>query len=233
MVEQINTLYPDAEPTAHLARACLRRVVTFLVSQGIDQFLDLGSGIPTIGNVHQVAQENNPAARVVYVDIDPVAVTHGRAILADNPNATAIRGDIHQMQQILDHTEVKDLLDFSRPMAVLYLSVLHFIVDDEKARDSVHIARDALVPGSYITIAHSTFENSPSEVTRQVQKLYANSAIPSKARNHDEILPFFKGTELVEPGLVYAPLWRSEGPDDTFLDQPERSCTYVGVGRKI
>ncbi len=233
IVEQINSIYPDAEPTARLARACLRRIVTFLVSQGIDQFLDLGSGIPTIGNVHQVAQEINPTARVVYVDIDPVAVAHGKAILANNPNATSIQGDVHQIRQVLDHAEVKELLDFGRPMAVLYLSILHFIVDDKDARDNVRIARDAMVPGSYIAIAHATFENSPGEVTIQVQKLYANSSIPSKVRNHDELLPFFEGTELVEPGLVYAPAWRPEGPDDTFLYQPERSCTYVGVGRKL
>jgi 16S rRNA G1207 methylase RsmC len=120
--KKVLEIMPDARLGAHAARAFLRRVVNFLVKEkGVDQILDLGSGIPTVGNVHQVAQEANPAARVVYVDIDPVAVAHSLAMLKDNPNAIAIQADVRQPDTILNHPEVKGLLDFGRPMGVLFL----------------------------------------------------------------------------------------------------------------
>jgi hypothetical protein len=230
--ERVKAIYPDAVPATHVARALLRRVVRFLGEQGIDQFLDIGSGIPTVGNVHEAAQAANPDARIVYVDIDSVAVAHSRAILADNPNATAIREDAARPERILDHPDVRSLLDFGRPVGVLFLAVLHFIQDERTAYNAVCTMGDALAAGSYIAVSHMTYDGAPVEVVKRMQELYEGSGIPSVARTRDEILRFFEGLELVEPGVVHSPLWRPEGPDDVFLDQPERALVFAGVGRK-
>lgn len=230
--QKLLEIYPDSRLAAQACRAFLRRVVNFLVEQGIDQFLDIGSGLPTVGNVHSVAQQGNPAARVVYVDIDRVAVAHATAMLENNPNATAIWCDANYPDQILNHAEVKRLLDFSRPAAVLFLTFLHYLVDDDRARNTVRTFRDALISGSYIAISHGTRDNAPPGVIEQTEKLSALTPTPSRYRSLTEIERFFDGLELVEPGLVYIPLWRPEGPDDVCLDQPERVLTWGGVGRK-
>src|SRR5512137_2643053 len=121
---------PDIRLAALANRAFLRRAVKFLCQQGIDQFLDIGSGIPTSGNVHEVAQKINPAAHIVYVDIDPIAVIHSQAILKDNPNAAIIQEDIHNVEKILDHPTFTKLSDLRRPFGVLLVSVLHFVIDE-------------------------------------------------------------------------------------------------------
>jgi hypothetical protein len=224
---------PHARLSAYANRAFLRRVVNFIVEQGIDQFLDIGSGIPTRGNVHEVAQRANPAARVVYVDIDPVAVTYSLNLLKDNPNATAIRADARRPGEILNHAEVKGLLDFSRPVAVLLLLVLHSIPDDEEAYGAVRILRQALAQSSTIAVSHASHDDAPPGVIEKLEKIGADSPTPGRARSRAEILRFFEGLELVEPGLVRPPVWRPEGPDDIFLDQPERVLVWGGVGRKV
>ncbi len=230
--QQIVEMLPDLPLYMKTNRAFLRRVVRFLVDQGIDQFLDLGSGIPTVGNVHEVAQQANPSARVVYVDNEPVAVRHSLTILEENPNATAIRADLRQPEVILDHPEVQRLLDLNKPLAVLLLSVLLFIIDDEEAYRIVRIFRDALPSGSYITISHPTEEDVPPEQGERAKNLYAAIGASVNIRSRAQIERFFEGLELVEPGLVHIPLWRPEDPRDLFLDQPELSGYYVGVGRK-
>ncbi|MBU0703720.1 MAG: SAM-dependent methyltransferase [Chloroflexi bacterium] len=232
VAEQIHKICPDMASNSLVARALLRRVVEFLVTQTIDQFLDIGSGLPTIGNVHEIAQRANPAARVVYVDIDPIAVAHSKAILTNNPNAAAIQADAAHPDQIISHPVVKDLLDFGRPVGVLLLTVLHYVVKDEKAYGAVRTLHDALVPDSYIAISHLTYDRAPPEIVEPLRQISLRSEIPAKARSYAEILQFFDGLELVEPGLVQPPLWRPEGPDDLLLDQPERSLGWAGVGRK-
>jgi SAM-dependent methyltransferase len=199
----------------------------------IDQFLDIGSGLPALGNVHQVAQKANPAVRVVYVDIDPVAVVHARTLLKDSPNVTAMRADARQPDYILNHAEVKGLLDFGQPAATLFLTFLHYIGDDDQAHNAVRTLRDALAPGSYIAISHGTYDNAPPGAAEQMEKLTAGTPTPSKYRSRAQIRELFEGLEVVEPGLVYIPSWRPEGPDDVFLDQPERVLVWGGVGRKV
>jgi hypothetical protein len=226
-------IFPETRLAAQACRAFLRRVVNFLVEQGIDQFLDIGSGLPTLGNVHEVAQKANPAARVVYVDIDPVAVAHSTAMLNDNPYAAAIWADARQPDLILNHPTVKRLLDFSRPAAVLFITFLHYLVDDDQALSSVRTFRDVLAPGSYIAISHGTSDNAPPGATEGAEKLSAMTPTPSKYRTWADILKFFEGLELVEPGLVYIPLWHPEDPDDVFLDRPEEVLNWGGVGRKV
>ena len=230
--EQLTAIAPDSPLIMQVNRAFLRRVVKYLVGQGIDQFLDLGSGIPTAGNVHEVAQELNPTAHVVYVDNDPVAVSHSLAILQGNPYVTTVQGDVRQIDQLVQHLEVRQKLDFSRPIGVLLLFLLHFVTDNEQAYNLVHTVRDLVPSGSYFAITHGTYENAGPDVAERVEGLYARSPTPTRIRSRAEIAVFFEGLEMIEPGLVYSPVWRAEGPEDLFLDTPQRAHTFGGVAYK-
>jgi len=225
-------ILPRAPLIMRANRAFVRRVVGFLVEQGIDQFLDIGSGIPTVGNVHEIAQGIDPAARVVYVDVDSVAVRHSQEILKDNANTAVIQADAREARAILDHPEVSRLLDLGRPTAVLIASVLLFVPDDEEAYRVVRTMRDALAPGSYLGLSHATDEGASREEVEDSIKLYAAAGNPMKLRSRAQIEKFFDGFDLVEPGLVYLPLWRPEDPDDLFSDEPQRAGNLGAVGRK-
>ncbi len=229
---QIDRINPHMRLVAQINRAFLRRAIRYVVGQGIGQLLDIGSGIPTVGNVHEVAQGANPAARVVYVDIDPVAVAHSQAILAGNANAAAIRGDVRAPEEILSHPDVTRLLDLSRPVAIVMAALLHWVPDDVQAYAVVRRLREAMVPGGYLVIVHGVPDTQPQEVADRLNKAVEQVTL-SKNRTPAEILPFFEGTELVEPGLVLTPLWRPEGPDDVGLDKPEIGLCMAGVGRKL
>lgn len=226
-------IMPSAPSIMRANRAFLRRVVRFLVNQGVDQFLDIGSGIPTVGNVHEIAQSMNPSTRVVYVDTDPVAVRHSEAILEGVRNAIVVEANASQPEVILNHPEVQRVLDFDRPIAVLIVSVLLFVADDEEAYRLVRSLRGALVPGSYLAISHGTKEGGTPEQLEQSVNLYAATPNPVKLRSHTQIERFFDGFELVDPGLVYLPAWRPEGPEDLWHDEPEMALSYGGVGRKL
>lgn len=232
MAEAASGAYPDLPLVLRANRAFLRRSVTFLSEQGIDQFLDLGSGIPTVGSVHQVAQALNPQAHVVYVDIDPIAVSHGKTLLKDNPTATVVGADLHQPDAILAHPDVRLHLDFARPVAVLMVAVIHFFLDDMEAERVVQVFREAMPAGSYLVMSHAGIEAVEQDMRAQAEAIYARSGNPIRMRTQAEIARFFEGLDLVEPGLVPVPLWRPESPDDLFLDEPERSSGLVGVGRR-
>ena len=231
--QKVLEIHPETPLVMQSNRYFLRRVVNFLSQQGIDQFLDIGSGIPTVGNVHEIAQKANPNSRVVYVDLESLAVRQGEDILADNPNASIIEADLRQPEAILNHPEVGRLLDFERPVGILIISVLLFVPDDEEAYRAVRTLRDALLPGSYLAISHATYEGSPPELVEQIQQVYAGTPTPVKMRSHEQIERFFGGFELVEPGLVYVPLWRPEGSEDVYFTEPERAVNYGGVGRRL
>jgi hypothetical protein len=230
--DQFNQALPDMPLNSRVLRAFLRRVVGFLIDEDIDQFLDLGSGIPTVGNVHEIAQQANPGARVVYVDIDPIAVTHSKAILADNPHADAIQADLAEADSILAHPAVESLLDFGRPMGILILGVMHFVIEDERAYAAVRTFREAAASGSYLAISQMSLEEVAPEIVDTLYQIAGRSQIPTKMRSYAETERFFDGLDLVEPGLVKPPLWRPEGPDDLLHDQPERVLGWGGVGRK-
>jgi hypothetical protein len=230
--ERLLQVHPDVRIASQVNRAFLRRAVLFLVQQGIEQFLDIGSGIPTVGNVHEIAQEARPAPRVVYVDVDPVAVAHSTSLLRDNPNTAAIQADARQPEQILDHVRVRELLDFRRPVAVLFLAILHLLPDDKQASHAVHTMRNAVVSGSYLAISHPSVEDAPSHLLAQINALTAVAPGRYQYRTRAKILRFFDGLEWVEPGLVHTPLWRPEGPDDALLDHPPRAFCLAGVGQK-
>lgn len=212
-------------------RAFLRRAVRFLAEEaGMDQFLDLGSGIPTAGNVHEILAEITPRGRVTYVDIDPVAVTHARAILADEPDATAIQADLRHPLTILAEPEVRDLLDVSRPIAVLLVATLHFIPDEQNPAAILAQLRQALAPGSYVAISHASDEGEKPTGIRAAQEVYARAEHPVIMRTRAEISGLIEGWEIVPPGIVPCPLWRPAA-EDALVAEVERFPGYSVVAR--
>lgn len=232
--EQIRTVLPSAGYSARSNRAFLRRALTHLVGQGIDQILDLGSGIPTLGNVHEIAQQLNPAARVVYVDIDPVAVQHSQAILQEQPGGlartTVIQADLRSPEQILEHPETRRLIDFGRPVAVMLIAVLHLVPDDSEAAQILAALRAAAAPGSFVAISHPTNDWLSSAASAGVEAVTGGLVMPGFFRSRAQIAPWFEGLELLPPGLVAAPTWRPEDPGGA--EQPEQSLMLAGVGRR-
>ena len=222
---------PNARTFARANRAFLGRAVRFLAGAGIRQFLDIGSGIPTQGNVHEVAQQADPAARVMYADVDPVAIAHSKVILDGNAHAAVIEGDLREPEKILGHEAVGRLIRPGEPTGLLLVAVLHFIADADDPWNLVARLRDALAPGSYLVLSHVTATGDTS-VGEAFEKVYNRSvATPIQLRPRADILRFFDGFELVEPGLVYVPLWRPDSPADVPED-PSRFGNLVGVARK-
>ncbi|WP_433521189.1 SAM-dependent methyltransferase [Nocardia pseudovaccinii] len=231
LARQIEAFTPNIAETMRANRDLLRRCVRFLVDAGVNQFLDIGSGIPTVGNVHEVAQGRDPSARVVYVDIDPVAVAHSRAILDDDPRTAVVQADISQPDVILADPQVAKLIDMDQPVAVLLLGVLHFVADAADPIGCVAALRDSVGRGSFLAITHATSDGQPTEVL-EAQKLSGRTSTEIMLRSKDEIATYFDGWSLVEPGLVHLPLWRPDNPDDIGT-VPEESGAYGGVARKI
>jgi SAM-dependent methyltransferase len=228
----IAAVEPLMRALARANRAFLGRAVRFLGAAGIDQFLDLGSGIPTSGNVHEIARQANPAARVAYVDIDPVAIAHSKAILAGNEYAAIADADLREPEKILAHNTVGRLIDFSRPVGLILLAVAQFITDAEDPWTIVATLRDALSPGSYLVLGHVTDEGSrPSTVQAAETVFNRNVATQIRLRSRMEILRMFDGFELVEPGLVYTPMWRPDTADAVPAELAEFGA-LVGVARK-
>ncbi|MEV8523820.1 MULTISPECIES: SAM-dependent methyltransferase [unclassified Streptomyces] len=213
-------------------RAFMRRAVRFAVDEGITQFLDIGSGIPTFGNVHEVAQAASPEARVLYVDHDPVAVAHSRAVLEGNERAGITAADLRKPQDILGAPETAQLLDLSRPVALLLVAVLHFVEDQDDPYAAVAELRDALAPGSLLVLTHASYEGIPlsEEEAGGTVGVYRDIKNPLVMRDREEIAGFFDGYELVEPGLVSMPLWRPENEPDQ--EDPYAFSGFAGVGRK-
>jgi hypothetical protein len=225
-------IYPGFPLFMRVNRAFLRRAVKYIVDQGIARLLDIGSGIPTVGNVHLVAQALNPDAQVVYVDVDPVVLAHSTAMLRGNPRAQIIGGDLREPRSILNQPAVRELLEPGEPVGLILAFVLHFIADDQQALDVVRTLRDALPAGSYVILSHGTMESLPPVIFDQLVRLYSTTSQPVRIRTRAEIEAFFEGLELVEPGVVFVPLWRPEDPGDLLLDRPEESSGFAGVGLK-
>jgi SAM-dependent methyltransferase len=231
LARSIAAVQPNARVIAQAGRAFLGRAVRFLTAAGITQFLDIGSGIPTEGNVHEIAQQAVPGARVVYADIDAVAVAHSQAILTGNDDAAVIQADLREPDAILAHETTRRLLDFGRPAGLLLVAVLHFIPDAEDPWRIVAALRNALAPGSYLVLGHATDEGMPA-VARAAQTVYNRGASTQiTLRSRGEILRFFDGFELVDPGLVHIPQWRPDSPADVPAD-PGSFWGLAGVGRK-
>jgi SAM-dependent methyltransferase len=230
MAREAIRFMPELPEIMRAQRAFLKRAVRYLAAAGIDQFLDVGSGIPTVGNVHEVAQSANPKARVAYVDIDPVAVAHSREILVGNDLAVALRGDMHRPDAIVNHPDVRRVIDFTRPVAVLIVGMIPFISDEADPAGIIAHFRNATVPGSYLVMSHASHDGQP-EKTRAVVELYRQRDNPMWFRPKAEIARMFAGLTPVEPGIVWYPQWRPDSPDDVD-EHPERFSGYVGVFRR-
>ncbi|MGQ4511180.1 SAM-dependent methyltransferase [Streptomyces sp. DW26H14] len=213
-------------------RAFMRRAVKYALAEGVRQFLDVGSGIPTYGNVHEVAREAASDARVIYVDHDPVAVTHSRAVLEGVPGADVVTADLRTPAEILSAPQVTELLDLGRPVALLLVAVLHFIQDSDEPHRAVAALRDALAPGSLLILSHAGYDGLPvpRERTRSAADVYRDTRSPIVLRSREETARFFDGFELVEPGLVTMAHWRPEIPPEQA--DPYATSGLVGVGRK-
>jgi hypothetical protein len=212
-VDKMEAIAPGSMAIGRANRAFVGRSVRWLVTEaGITQFLDIGSGIPTLGNVHEVAQGVRPDAKVMYVDIDLVAVAHSRAMLAGNPNAGIIQADVQRPEEILYHPEVTRLLDFSRPVAVLLNAVLHFVPDSADPPGILAAIREAIVRGSYISLTHAQVEERVDEAD-EVFKLYERTPTAINSRTPEQLLDMLAGMEIVPPGVVDVTSWRPEEPD--------------------
>jgi hypothetical protein len=212
--------------TALENRVWLARAVRYLAEEcGIRQFVDLGSGLPTARNTHQIAQEVHPEARVIYVDIDPIVAAHGRALLAAD-NTRIVTADMRKPEDVLNDPGTRELIDFDQPVALLFVAVFHFMPPEENPPGIIAAYREHQVPGSYLTIAHLTKEHMSADEQRAWRAGFAGSKTQLVLRSKQEIHDLFDGYELVEPGLVHPHLWR---PADD--DSPRTTSLYAGVGR--
>jgi O-methyltransferase involved in polyketide biosynthesis len=215
---------PDIPRAARENRSFLGRAVRFALDSGIRQFIDLGTGLPTLGNVHEVAQSAAPDARVVYIDNDPIVLAHARALLPPSHTTAVIQADLREPATILDHPSTRDLIDFDQPVAILMLAVLHFTTDEE-AVSAIAAFRDAVVPGSHLIISHSTTEGH-AETGEQARDAWKNASAQLRSRTRAEVEALFVGYELLEPGVVWVPQWRFDDAGDGTR------WMYAGVGRK-
>jgi SAM-dependent methyltransferase len=220
---------PDAAKAARANRAFLGRAVRFLAEEaGIRQFLDIGTGLPTQGNVHEIAQATDPRARVVYCDHDPIVVTHANALLANNLTVAASQADLRDPDFLFTLPLAHPLLDTSQPMGVLLVAVLHFLSDSDDPWALVERIKRKLAPGSYLVISHVTGDEMPAESARAAAEVYQGASAPGVSRSREEIARFFTGLDLVEPGLVEVSAWRPPPLDH----RPRPAVLYAGIGRK-
>jgi hypothetical protein len=223
---------PDGRAVARENRAFLQRAVRFLAGEAqIGQFIDIGAGLPTQGNVHQAAHEVAPQARVVYADYDPVVVVHGQALLTGTDKTTVIHADLRQPDKILNDPELRRMIDLGQPVAILLIAVLHLLTDDDDPVGVVTQLRDAMAPGSYLVVTHATRQTRPAAATAlsdEFKRLRVTTPIVPRSR--EEIERFFDGFDLVEPGLVFPALWHP----DTAPAQGDAGAEWMfaGVGRK-
>jgi S-adenosyl methyltransferase len=232
VAERAVAAWPDLPHLARANRAFLHRAVRHLTGAGIDQFLDLGAGIPTVGSVHDIARAAAPGARTVYVDLDPVAVAHGAILLQNEPGARIIQADLREPDTVLRHPALTGHLDLARPLAVLMISVLPWVPDDDDPAAIVARYRDASAAGSYLALSHGTGDFQP-ETTGRVADVYRQTSTPGTFRSRAQIAALMAGYDPVEPGMVPITRWRPD-PDvpDPFHGDEARSSMYAALGKK-
>ena len=230
-VEKLFQMSPENRYVPKANRRFLERVVRFAAEEGIRQFLDLGAGLPSQGNVHEVAKQARPDAHVIYVNNEPVVITHAQALLAIDDSATAVvQSDIRDAGKIFADPDVGRLIDFSQPVATLFVSVLHGIPDNDDPWGIVRAFTSRMVPGSYLILSHLTRDGHPADLVRQKEEVFAKSSTPFSYRSRADILRFFDGFELVEPGLTNVTKWR--GGDLDEIMHAAGQWWLGGVGRK-
>jgi hypothetical protein len=227
---ELAAIAPNIRAVARANRAFLGRAVRHLAAAGIRQFLDIGSGIPANQNVHQIARAAAPGSRVVYVDNDDDVVAHSKLMLDGDPGATVIQADLGDPGAILAHPEARRLIDFTQPVGLMLVAVLHFIPGSARPGEILAAFRAALAPGSYLALSHACYDAVPDtgSVFRSVYNARVAGQVTGRSRGQVEGL--FDGFTLVDPGLVWLPEWRPESPADG-LDDPAGSALLAGVGR--
>jgi hypothetical protein len=224
---------PEMPQIARAQHATLVRMVRYLARAGVTQYLDLGAGIPAVDTVHEVARSIVQDARVVYVDRDPVAVAVSRAILRDVPHALVLRADVRDVRAVIRHRELRGVLDFGRPVALLMSAVLHSVPDEDDPAGIVAGYRDATVPGSYLAVTHATADYRP-DLPERTGAVYRQAGYRIVYRPREQIEKFFDGYDLVAPGLVDVINWRP-GPSrahDPFAGDVARYSAYSGLARR-
>jgi hypothetical protein len=229
MVEAILRRDPGVRALGWANRRFLGRAVEFLAKAGIRQFLDLGTGLPSQNNVHEVAQRVCPDARVVYVDNDPVVLAHAEALLAKDESTIVIQEDMREPERILAHPDVQRMIDFSEPVAVMFVASLHFVTDEQDPWGLVSAMTEPLVSGSYLALSHGALDGPPADVVAEIRERYKNASAPMVYRDRAAITRFFDGFELLDPGVVHLTEWRS---DELERARPGGEWGLAGVGRK-
>jgi hypothetical protein len=226
--EQAIAAFPDIVLSARANRAFLRRVVTYLVSAGVRQFLDIGTGIPTANNTHEVAQRLAPESRIVYVDNDPVVLAHARALLTSTPSGATsyIEADLRNARQIL--AGAADTLDFGQPIAIMLMAILQHLSDDDDPYGVITSLMAEVPAGSYLALSHPARDIHAAEMAEMAKRLNQMMAEAVTFRSHSEVAPFFSGLELVQPGMVNVPDWRPETADEAASP----AALWGGVARK-
>ena len=221
--------FPECVDIARQNREFLFRAVRYLTREaGIRQFIDMGCGLPTDDNVHQVAQRFAPDARVVYVDIDPIVLAHGRALLAENDNTTVIQADLREPKAIVEHPDTVRLIDFGKPVAVIFSATLHHVNDDEDPAGIVRFWKERIAAGSHVFISHFRSENDPR--SQELEQVLQGSLGRGRWRTDDQILALFgDGFTVLEPGIVPASLWRNEDEPDDLTDYQRLIAAVLAV----
>ncbi|NEB40889.1 SAM-dependent methyltransferase [Streptomyces sp. SID14515] len=216
----------EARANAARNRAFMHRSAAWLAQRGVDQFLDVGTGIPTAPNLHQIVQRITPTARIVYADNDPIVLRHAEALLVSSPEGATdyLHADVREPEAILE--QARKVLDFDRPIALSLIALMHFLRDEDDPYGITRTLVGALAPGSFLVLSHGTADQHP-ELREETEKAYRKGAIALRMRTRAEVEPFFEGLELVAPGLVPAAEWYQEQP----APAQERSGFYVGVAR--
>jgi SAM-dependent methyltransferase len=226
--DQVLAAQPNARERAQLNRQWLRRAIRFGMDQGIRQFLDIGSGMPTVGHVHEIAHAIDPTSRVVYVDNEPVAVAHSEIVLEGNENAVMVHADAEFPDDVLEHETTEMMLDLDQPVMVVMALFVHFIPNERDPAGLIAAYRDALAPGSYLAMSSATPEQQ-SDGTARAVAMYQKSANPVTPRTADELRALVDGFEILDPGIVFIPEWR---PEEAVPENPAECGGLALVARK-
>jgi S-adenosyl methyltransferase len=226
---EIARALPHIRVACEWNRAFLGRAVRHLAARGVRQFIDIGTGLPTVGNVHEIAQTAAPGAHVVYVDNDPVVLTHGRDLLHGVAGTAILEHDLRQPEAILADPELRALIDVGQPAALLLAAVLHFIPDEDDPAGIIATLLEPFPSGSYLVVSHMTADAKPEVLT--AAQVYEQTTTPIYPRRRDQIRRLAKGLELVRPGLVWLPKWRPD-PGSTPPPNPADAYLYALAARK-
>lgn len=225
--EKVIAAFPETRVLARANRHFLTRAIWYLAEHGVRQYIDLGSGLPTSPNVHEVARQVRPDARVVYVDSDPVVASHMRALCVEDKSAAFVERDIRFPQEILANPKLTNLIDLSEPVAVLCVAVLHFVPDEDNPKEIMAAFRWRMAPGSYLLVSHATSDGADQRVLSEIRNAYKHATAPAVPRTAAAISEFLTGLDLVEPGLVDVSQWR---PDKK--SKPTKIRFLAAMGRK-